>query len=165
MNIEYLKDSIARFNIIDLPARQVLYRGTFDDERNEYPEMNIITGVKTFAFERAEALRYADPDPGVNPCPGKPNALPGRGVLFTVKLLSPCRVLVFENLSTHYTEAQVYDYRQFEQEVLFPMVREVHGDPFIAGYVTTRNLSDAYEAVIDTSRCYFCSVVAERVAT
>lgn len=158
INVDYLERAISDCEIVEIPAAQVLYRGTFEGEPGEYPDMNIITGVKTFAFDRQEALKYADPDPQANPAGKRPRNSDARSVLFTVSLVARCRAFVWQNLGRHFLAAGITDYRNFEQQYLFPIARRALDDSLVAGYVTSKDLSQAYEAIIDTGRVSLCHV-------
>lgn len=163
IDIDYLERHFRGCQVVEIPAFHVLYRGTFEREPNEYPDLNIITGVKTFAFDKSVALNYAHRDPKKNHAYKSPRDPVARSVLFTVTLLAKCRAFVWQDLKTHITAAQITDYWRFEREELFPIARRALGDPLIVGYVTNPDLSDAYEAVIDTSRAHL-RAVAEIIA-
>lgn len=158
IDVDYLERVIRDCEIIEIPTAQVLYRGTFEGEPGEYPNMNIITGVKTFAFDQQEALKYADPNPLTNLACKRPRSSDARSVLFTASLVARCHAFVWQNLGRHFQAAGITDYRPFEQQQLFPIARRALGNSLVAGYVTNKDLSQAYEAVIDTSRVGLCHV-------
>lgn len=157
-DICYLEKVFRKCQIVEIPVSHLLYRGTFEGEPNEYPGLNIITGVKTFAFDRSVALCYAHRDAQKNHACKRPRAPEARSVLFTSTLLARCRAFVWQDLKTHIAAAQIPDYWHFEREELFPIARRALADPLIAAYVTNPDLSDAYEAIVDTSRAPLRSV-------